>query len=83
VGFATIILTLKNPVGSEESAARISETLDSHSCVLLRGHGIFAKGGNLEDAFRSVCVAESVCRIVYLIALLSGGEKNNHNDNAL
>lgn len=83
MGFATIILAIKNPVGSEESAARVLETIDTHPCVLLHGHGIFTKGGNLEDAFRIVCVAESVCLIVYLIAFLGGGEKYIHNYNAL
>jgi ribulose-5-phosphate 4-epimerase/fuculose-1-phosphate aldolase len=83
VGFATTILALKNPVGSEESAAGVSETLNSRPCVLLRGHGIFANGRNLEDAFRIVYVAESICWIVYLKTLLGGDEKNNHDDNAL
>lgn len=64
------VLALKNPVGSEESAARVSETLAFNRCALLRGHGIFVKGKNLEDAFRIVCVTESACRIACLKSFL-------------
>lgn len=60
------VLALKNPVGSQESASTVSTILQNYPCVLLQGHGLFAKGGTLREAFKIVCVSESVCKIIHL-----------------
>jgi L-fuculose-phosphate aldolase len=62
----TPVLILSNPIGSEESALRVSQTLADYPCAVIRGHGIFTRGIDLREAFMFVCVLESTCRIILL-----------------
>lgn len=62
----TPILILSNPIGSEESALKVSQTLADYPCAIIRGHGIFTRGADLRKAFMFVCVLENTCRIILL-----------------
>ena len=48
-------------IGSEESAAFVSEQLKENKIVLIKGHGSFARGETLEEAFMYTSSLESSC----------------------
>ncbi|MBE0477073.1 MAG: aldolase [Coriobacteriia bacterium] len=52
--------------GSAEVAEVVSEGLREYKCVVLRGHGPFATGTVLEEAYQWVSVLEAACRVLYL-----------------
>jgi L-fuculose-phosphate aldolase len=51
-------------VGSELVAKLMSEALKSVPVAILRGHGPFAAGKTLEDAYRWVSVLEYSCKLI-------------------
>jgi len=53
------VVNPKKPIGSEESASRVSEQLRKYKIVLVRGHGSFARGDSLEEAFMYTSSLES------------------------
>jgi L-fuculose-phosphate aldolase len=57
----TPVVSPKKTIGSEESAHLVSEQLKDHKIVLVRGHGSFAKGDTLEEAFMYTTSIESSC----------------------
>jgi len=48
-------------IGSEESAAFVSEQLKENKIVLIKGHGSFARGETLEEAFMYTSSLEASC----------------------
>jgi len=55
----TPVVSPKKTIGSEESAHLVSEQLKNHKIVLIRGHGSFARGETLEEAFMYTTSLES------------------------
>lgn len=53
--------------GAEEAAEIVSSTLREYKIVVLRGHGSFATGQLLEEAYQWSSVLESSSRILWLI----------------
>lgn len=53
------VVTPGKAIGSEESAGLVSEQLRDHKIVLVRGHGSFARGATLEEAFMYTTSLES------------------------
>jgi L-ribulose-5-phosphate 4-epimerase len=55
-------------IGDEEIGRGVVETLESHrsSAVLMRGHGVFALGGDPREAVKSAVMCEEAARIVHL-----------------
>jgi len=53
------VVTPDQAIGSEESARLVSERLKDYKIVLIRGHGSFAKGETLEEAFMYTTSLES------------------------
>jgi L-fuculose-phosphate aldolase len=53
------------------SPALVGEALASHPAVIVRGHGLYAWGENLNQAYKWLCSLELAARIKYL-ALRSG-----------
>ena len=53
------VVTPDQAIGSEESARLVSEQLKDYKIVLIRGHGSFAKGETLEEAFMYTTSLES------------------------
>jgi L-fuculose-phosphate aldolase len=45
------VVSLEKTIGSEEAASMVSEYLKDYKIVLMRGHGSFARGDMLEEAF--------------------------------
>ncbi|MCX8173924.1 MAG: aldolase [Thermoplasmata archaeon] len=60
------ILTVKNAIGSEEVARQLPGLLKKYPAAIVKGHGLFATGINLESAYGLATVVESVCKLRYL-----------------
>lgn len=52
--------------GSQELAVNVSHALSSSKLVVVRGHGTFAAGMTLDEAFVYTSLAEHSCRILSL-----------------
>jgi L-fuculose-phosphate aldolase len=52
--------------GSQEIAENITRALSSSKLVLARGHGTFAVGKTLDEAFVYTSLAEHSCRVLFL-----------------
>jgi L-fuculose-phosphate aldolase len=61
--------------GSDELALAVSAALRSHKACIARGHGVFAAGGNLKDAYTAACMAEHSAQVRYLVKAYPGGSK--------
>jgi len=53
-----------------ELAEEIAEALTVHKIVLVRGHGSFAAGQLLEEAYHYTTAFEESCRLLYLLKIL-------------
>jgi L-fuculose-phosphate aldolase len=53
-----------------EFAEEIAEALTTHKIVLVRGHGSFAAGQLLEEAYHYTTTLEESCRLLYLLKAL-------------
>ncbi|PKQ15638.1 MAG: fuculose phosphate aldolase [Actinobacteria bacterium HGW-Actinobacteria-7] len=60
------VYSLPQTAGSSAVADTVSEALREYKCVLLRGHGPFAIGTVLEEAFQWISCLEMACKILNL-----------------
>lgn len=60
------VYSLALTAGSSEVAEAVSEGLKDYKCVVLRGHGPFAIGTVLEEAFQWVSTLEQACKLLDL-----------------
>ena len=60
------VYSLPQTAGSGEVAETVSAGLRDYKCVLLRGHGPFAIGTVLEEAFQWISCLEMACKILDL-----------------
>jgi L-fuculose-phosphate aldolase len=58
------VVEARNAIGTEESAQIVSEALQNSTGVILRGHGMFARGESLEEAAKIISSAEHSARIL-------------------
>ena len=58
-------------VGSDEVAEKLPPLLQNYKAAMLRGHGSFAVGQMLEEAFQWTSSLEASCKTLYLHRLLS------------
>lgn len=49
-----------------QAPARVAEVMADHAVVILRGHGIYARGRSLDEAYRWNCQVEASARIAWL-----------------
>ena len=49
--------------GSIDLAERVSQAFIDHSAVIVKGHGVFAVGKNIKQAYVHTCMAEQACVI--------------------
>jgi len=61
------VVSTARTIGSVEVAAAIAPALADHKAVMLRGHGAFAVGEVLEEAFMLSSSLEFSARILYLV----------------
>lgn len=66
------VLDVKESIGSEEVEKRIPPVLQDYPAAIVRGHGTFALGENLEEAYNWITVVESICKVIYLVKNLGG-----------
>ncbi len=66
------VLEVEESIGSDEVEERLPEILQDYNAAIVKGHGTFAHGENLEEAYNWVTVVESICRIIYLVENLGG-----------
>lgn len=64
------ILDQQEIVKSSELTQEIAEALEEYKIVLVRGHGTFATGQLLEEAYHYTTVLEESCRLLYLLKAL-------------
>ena len=58
--------------GSQVLGDRVAHALMHGKIVIARGHGTFAAGKNLEEAYLVTSAAEHACRILFLAGTLAG-----------
>ena len=74
------VVSLEKTIGSEDAARIVSEYLKDYKIVLMRGHGSFARGDMLEEAYMLTSSLESSA--FYLAHREgSGKEYRKHSDN--
>lgn len=61
------VVTAAKTIGSEEMAESLSTALTRYKLCMLRGHGLFATGHMLEEAYQWTSAFEASARIVYLV----------------
>ncbi len=66
------VLAAVNPIGSKELEENLPPLLREYKIALVRGHGSFAAGQNLEEAYQLTSSLENACRIIYLSRTLRG-----------
>jgi L-fuculose-phosphate aldolase len=60
------VVSLPSTIGSPDVAREVSRLLSRHRIVVVRGHGPFAAGETLREAFRWVSVLEASCHLLDL-----------------
>lgn len=59
------VVAAEHTAGSQEVARLIPQALKSYKVVMLRGHGSFAIGQTLEEAYQWTSCLEESCQILY------------------
>lgn len=65
--FLGMIPIVEGPSGSEDLAEAVSLALKSHRACIARGHGVFAAGEGLLQAYDAACMAEHSSMVRYLV----------------
>ncbi len=69
--FKTVpVIATELTVGSDEVAEKLPPVLGNYRIAVLRGHGSFAVGQMLEEAFQWTSSLEATCRVIYFAAQL-------------
>ena len=63
------VVELDVPAGASEAAEKVPPLLKNYPVVIVRSHGVFAKGATLEDALQNVTGTEFSAQIRYLTML--------------
>lgn len=61
------VVSAERTVGSDEMAEVISSALVEYKLCMLRGHGLFATGHLLEEAYQWASAFEASARVAYLV----------------
>jgi L-fuculose-phosphate aldolase len=64
---AVPVVSSATTVGSPEAAANLAEALRTCRVAVLRGHGPFAIGETLEDAYQAISCLEASCKVLNLL----------------
>ena len=74
------VVTSKTTIGSSDAGVLLAEALsadeDPNEITVLRGHGPFAHGSTLEDAYRLVSILEHSSEIINVVKTLGKGYKD-------
>jgi L-fuculose-phosphate aldolase len=58
------VVTEEFPSGTPEMARKVAEALKDYKIIMLRGHGSFATGQTLDEAFQWTSTLEEACQIM-------------------
>ncbi len=61
------VVEVSQPIGSQELAQAVAQVLKNAPIVVVKGHGTFAKGRGLWEAFYYTSVLEASCRVLWLL----------------
>ncbi|MBI4492914.1 MAG: aldolase [Chloroflexi bacterium] len=64
------VIATEHTTGSADVARLAPEYLQDYKIVVIRGHGIYAIGQVLEEAFQWASTLEESCKIIYLLRTL-------------
>ena len=64
--FLQRIPVVEGGTGSPELAANMAGALSGHKAAIVRGHGTFAAGRTLREAYIHACTTEHACMVHYL-----------------
>jgi len=64
------VIEVENPAGPTDAAREVPKILKNYPIVVVRTHGVFAKGNSLIDALQNVTGAEQSAMIRYYTLLL-------------
>ena len=65
--FASEISVVEGACGSQALADAVAEALCSSKVVIAKGHGTFAAGKSLDEAYLFTSLAEHCCKVLYLL----------------
>jgi L-fuculose-phosphate aldolase len=71
------VVVVERLSGSKELETRVTETLQAYKGLIVRGHGTFAIGKLLEEAYHVTCMIEATCTIRYLVDLTGLASKRD------
>ena len=60
------VVTEEFPSGTPEMARKVAEALKNYKIIMLRGHGSFATGQTLDEAFQWTSTLEEACQIMLM-----------------
>ncbi|MCD6203511.1 MAG: aldolase [Methanophagales archaeon] len=61
-------------IGSDELASNAASALRDHKAVIARGHGTFARGATVDEAFVILSSVEHACMVKYLVDMARNSE---------
>ncbi|HAG09888.1 MAG TPA: fuculose phosphate aldolase [Desulfotomaculum sp.] len=67
--FMREIPIIAGEAGSQELAEEVANALVDHKAAITKGHGIFAAGASLEQAYIYTCSVEHICQLKYFCDL--------------
>ncbi len=76
--FLGTLPVVEGSFGTEELARNVSSALYSHNACIARGHGVFAIGKSLTEAYTMACMAEHSSKVRYLVNVY--GRENSSRD---
>jgi L-fuculose-phosphate aldolase len=59
------VVSVEFASGTKQMADTIAEALQSYKVIMLRGHGSFATGQTLDEAFQWTDALEEACEIIF------------------
>jgi L-fuculose-phosphate aldolase len=71
--FLGVLPIVEGHFGTNELAKAASFALQDHKACIARGHGVFAAGKSLKDAYTAACMAEHSAQVRYLVKAYPGG----------
>jgi L-fuculose-phosphate aldolase len=74
------VISFEHTVGSDEVAKLLPEYLKEYKIVMIRGHGSFAIGQLIEEAYQWTSSLENICKIIYLTRTLKGEVKEKKSE---
>lgn len=66
------VLDVEDSIGSEKVEKKLPPILQDYNAAIVKGHGTFAHGELLEEAYNWITVVESICKLIYLVTNLGG-----------